>query len=111
MDRSLRELRTHTLQQKTYIPVPSQRRATRYDAPTSLLIATRTGPKQVCGWARRIGYREELALYRLKVRYGPDKGNVLTLPDLFILDSGVFQSISEWWAYWLCVRPLCRKRS
>ncbi|SRR5258708_37808105 len=94
MDKLERETKLHALQQKTYIPMFSQEETRDEHALRCIPLATRANPKQLRGQAHRIGYLGDHALYRLKVRYGPNNKDVLTLPDVFIVDGETFRPLS-----------------
>jgi hypothetical protein len=95
VNKPTRNAKASVLQQETYISLPLYERINRWDGLRALLIATKREPDQCCGHALCIGSVRDFATYRLKVRYTLGKRGVITLPDIFILDGGAFQSLSR----------------
>ena len=83
----------------TFVPMAKVSRITAKHTLGRLPIATLDAPDCSCGTARRIGYTgnhaQDLAIYRLKVRLGPQTG-VTTLPTMYVVDEGKFIDYEEW---------------
>lgn len=90
-----RESILQKLQQNTYLPVLSEKEAAEPETLHRMVIAASASPAQPCGYAHRIGtgYQGTYALYRLRIRYGPQRPDTLTLPEIFLLAEGHFQPL------------------
>jgi hypothetical protein len=88
--------------QRTYRPAIALENGARRRSPARIPLASSDTNEEVCGEARRVGYRgssdqehkNDLAVYRLKVRMdanaAKDRPMMITLPGFFVLIGGAF---------------------
>ena len=85
--------------QQSYVPAVAMAHATlRYSLPR-LPVALQTEPDRICGFAQRVGYTgnqdTDLAIYRLKIK-AVHNIPTITLPNLFVIENGVFVDYEQW---------------
>ena len=77
-----------------YIPATPNPLSEHHYLQKTIPIALQSAPKQICGVAHRVGFvyiaGYKCPIYRLKLRESQTGKKSATLPDLFILENGVF---------------------